>query len=119
MLDAQRFDSDVERHAERGESGQEIQFAVAGAHAGQYHGRGTRVQRHGRRAWHVPQPPRQRYSWEDEDEADDTLDDAETLEPPRPYDVPVLWHRQDPPTGVVLPFRPRPAPARDEGNTPP
>lgn len=66
-----------------------------------------------------PQPPRQRYSWEDEDEADDALDDTETLEPPRPHDVPVLWHRQDPPTGVVLPFRPRPTAPRDEGPTSP
>ena len=62
-----------------------------------------------------PLPPRQRYSWEDEDEAGDPTDDAATLEPPRPEDVPVLWHRQDPPTAVVLPFRPRPTPGRDEG----
>jgi membrane associated rhomboid family serine protease len=66
-----------------------------------------------------PQPPRQRYSWEDEEEALDPLDDGETLEPPRPGEVPVLWHRQDPPTGVVLPFRPRPAPGRDDGASPP
>ena len=66
-----------------------------------------------------PQPPRPRYSWEDEDEAAGPPDDADTLEPPRPQDVPVLWHRQETPTGVVLPFRPRPAPGRDEGaNTP-
>lgn len=66
-----------------------------------------------------PQPPRQRYSWEDEDETADPLDDEATLEPPRPLDVPVLWHRQDPPMGVVLPFRPRPPQPRDDGPNPP
>ena len=66
-----------------------------------------------------PQPPRQRYSWEDEEEAGDPLDDTDTLEPPRPPDVPVLWQRQDPPRGVVLPFRPRPLPGRDDGTSPP
>ncbi|PZO09299.1 MAG: rhomboid family intramembrane serine protease [Lysobacteraceae bacterium] len=68
-----------------------------------------------------PQPPRQRYSWEDEDDSADPLDDADVLEPPRPHDVPVLWHRQDPPTAVVLPFRPRTGRDRDAtgGTTPP
>lgn len=61
-----------------------------------------------------PQPPRPRYSWDDEDQSQDSLDDDGALEPPRPADVPVLWHRQDPPVGVVLPFRPRPTLARDE-----
>ncbi len=66
-----------------------------------------------------PQPPRQRYSWEDEEDAGDPLDDTDTLEPPRPPEVPVLWQRQDPPRGVVLPFRPRPLPGRDDGTSPP
>lgn len=35
-------------------------------------------------------PPRKRYSWEDEEEE---ADGADELEPPRPDDVPVLWHR--------------------------
>ena len=50
-----------------------------------------------------PEPPRRRYSWEDEPEV---LPD-DTLEPPAPSDVPVLWHRAEPreERGVVLPFR--------------
>ena len=50
-----------------------------------------------------PPPPRRRYSWEDEPEV---LPD-ETLEPPAPDTVPVLWNRPDPreERGVVLPFR--------------
>ena len=49
-----------------------------------------------------PAPPRRRYSWEDEEEA---VPD-ETLEPPAPHDVPVLWQRPAPdPERVVLPFR--------------
>jgi hypothetical protein len=50
-----------------------------------------------------PEPPRRRYSWEDESEP---LPD-DTLEPPAPQDVPVLWHRPPAPEerGVVLPFR--------------
>jgi hypothetical protein len=51
-------------------------------------------------------PPRPRYSWEDEPE--EPAPDPE-LEPPSPDDVPVLWQRPEPPTGVVLPFRPRDA----------
>ena len=53
-----------------------------------------------------PAPPRRRYSWEDEEEAG-ADPEAASLEPPRPDHVPVLWHRADPPTGVVLPFRRR------------
>jgi membrane associated rhomboid family serine protease len=37
-----------------------------------------------------PTPPRKRYDWEDEDEADLVAVDDE-LEPPPPADVPVLW----------------------------
>ena len=50
-----------------------------------------------------PPPPRRRYSWEDEPEV---LPD-DTLEPPAPDSVPVLWNRPDPreERGVVLPFR--------------
>jgi membrane associated rhomboid family serine protease len=50
-----------------------------------------------------PPPPRQRYSWEDEPER---LPD-QTLEPPAPDSVPVLWQRPevDDERGVVLPFR--------------
>ena len=51
-----------------------------------------------------PLPPRKRYSWELEDEADS--DDAE-LELPKPDDVPVLWHRPSEERGVVLPFERR------------
>jgi len=36
-----------------------------------------------------PLPPRKRYSWEDEEESAEALDDE--LEPPVPRDVPVLW----------------------------
>ena len=53
-----------------------------------------------------PAPPRKRYSWEDEEEAEDLAGDAEN-EPPRPDDVPVLWHRPPPTVGKVLPFRRR------------
>lgn len=52
-----------------------------------------------------PTPPRKRYSWEDEEESMEPVDDV--LEPPPPNDVPVLWHRPDPERGVVLQFRPR------------
>jgi membrane associated rhomboid family serine protease len=51
-----------------------------------------------------PAPPRRRYSWEEEEEA--AAEDAEH-EPPRPDQVPVLWHRPPPTTGKVLPFRRR------------
>ncbi len=36
-----------------------------------------------------PLPPRKRYSWDDEDDNLEPID--EELEPPRPADVPVLW----------------------------
>jgi membrane associated rhomboid family serine protease len=53
-----------------------------------------------------PSPPRKRYSWEDEDE--EPLPDDE-LEPPRPQDVPVLWHPAEAPArGAVVPFARRP-----------
>jgi membrane associated rhomboid family serine protease len=55
-----------------------------------------------------PSPPRKRYSWEDEAEAEPINDE---LEPPSPQQVPVLWQRvmpdDDPRRGVVLPFRSR------------
>ena len=54
-----------------------------------------------------PDPPRVRYSWEDEGGDDAGAADPE-LEPPPPADVPVLWHRAPPePAGTVLAFRPR------------
>lgn len=51
-----------------------------------------------------PAPPRPVYSW-DEEADDESNEDAETLEPPRPQDVPVLWHRASHDEPVVLPFR--------------
>jgi membrane associated rhomboid family serine protease len=52
-----------------------------------------------------PLPPRRRYSWEDEPEEDLQW---EEVEPARPNDVPILWHRPErPPGGAVLPFRRR------------
>ena len=67
-----------------------------------------------------PQPPRQRYSWEDEEEAADPLDETDTLEPPRPPTCPCCGTGRTRRTGVVLPFRPRPRPAagRDDGANP-
>jgi hypothetical protein len=60
-----------------------------------------------------PKPPRKRYSWEDEDEADEV--DAE-LELPRPEAVPVLWRREgtESETGRVIAF---PRRIRDEDGT--
>lgn len=49
-----------------------------------------------------PPPPRRRYSWEDDPEPEER--EADVLEPPRPDDVPVLWHRPEERRGVVLPF---------------
>ena len=50
-------------------------------------------------------PPRRRYSWEDEPEENV---DWEEIEPARPNEVPILWHRPErPPGGAVLPFRRR------------
>ena len=57
--------------------------------------------------WHRadPMPPRRRYSWEDTPEEDVQW---EEIEPARPDDVPILWHRPErPPRGAVLPFRRR------------
>jgi len=53
-----------------------------------------------------PLPPRKRYSWEDEE--DEIAPDADPLEPARPDEVPVLWHRPEASRGAVLPFRRRP-----------
>jgi membrane associated rhomboid family serine protease len=40
-----------------------------------------------------PRPPRKRYSWEDEEEAEAAAArDDDEFEPPRPDEVPVLWH---------------------------
>jgi membrane associated rhomboid family serine protease len=40
-----------------------------------------------------PRPARKRYSWEDEeDEEEQAAAGDDELEPPRPTDVPVLWH---------------------------
>lgn len=51
-----------------------------------------------------PAPPRKVYSWEEE--SDDTVaEEEEGLEPPRPNDVPILWHRPENNDPVVLPFR--------------
>ncbi|MGY0557566.1 rhomboid family intramembrane serine protease [Lysobacter sp. A421] len=58
-----------------------------------------------------PQPPRKKYSWDLEEEqaaAEALRDQRDSLEPPSPDDVPVLWHRpEDDQRGVVLPFRRR------------
>lgn len=62
-----------------------------------------------------PRPPRQRYSWEIEEEqalADPALD--ESLEQRAAGDVPVLWQRPGQQYGVVLPFR-RPDTSAGEG----
>ena len=57
-----------------------------------------------------PQPPRKRYSWEDEDDSvtpiHDELERA-GLEPTSPRDVPVLWQRPGETRGTVLRFPPR------------
>ncbi|MEO8002846.1 MAG: rhomboid family intramembrane serine protease [Arenimonas sp.] len=53
-----------------------------------------------------PAPPRRIYSWEEEEAEEVVVDeDAETFEPPRPQEVPVLWHRQRNDEPVVLLFR--------------
>ncbi|MBB1088644.1 rhomboid family intramembrane serine protease [Lysobacter sp. SG-8] len=54
-----------------------------------------------------PQPPRKRYSWEDEDELDPVAEsDRREFEPEGPRDVPVIWQRPTPADerGKVLPF---------------
>ena len=62
-----------------------------------------------------PAPPRKRYSWDDEEDAmplESALQaqERDSLEPPPPTQVPVLWHRDAAGTarGTVIPFRPRP-----------
>jgi membrane associated rhomboid family serine protease len=52
-----------------------------------------------------PAPPRPVYSWDEEVDEESANDDSETLEPPRPQNVPVLWHRADRNESVVLVFR--------------
>jgi membrane associated rhomboid family serine protease len=53
------------------------------------------------------QAPKRLYSWDIEEDAADAEAPAE-LEPPRPQDVPVLWHRHTPGTGhKVIVFRRR------------
>jgi membrane associated rhomboid family serine protease len=59
-----------------------------------------------------PPPPRRLYSWEIEEQQAEALAeakaiDADTFEPDRPRDVPVLWVRpeRDDGRGAVLPFR--------------
>lgn len=57
-----------------------------------------------------PLPPRKRYSWEDEEDLLATeAAERDTLEPPSPTDVPILWQRAAPRRdgGVVLEFPPR------------
>lgn len=64
-----------------------------------------------------PPPPRKRYSWEDEEDEAEPIDDE--LEPPSPQDVPLLWQgpmsataRDDSGRGQVIDFpaarQPRP-----------
>lgn len=57
-----------------------------------------------------PQTPRKRYSWEVEDDDARAVSARDTLEPPSPEDVPVLWRRDagDGKPGNVLPFPERP-----------
>lgn len=59
-----------------------------------------------------PQPPRRKYSWELEEEeaAREAAQARDSLEPPSPHEVPVLWQRPpdaDGDRGTVLPFRRR------------
>lgn len=59
-----------------------------------------------------PQPPRQRYSWELEEEraaqaAAAAAAERDQFEVAAPADVPVLWQRPQPERGAVLPFPPR------------
>jgi len=63
-----------------------------------------------------PEPPRKRYSWEDEpEEAADP--DVDVLEPPSPDEVPVIWQRPLRVRGVVVPFRRREAGGNDDSVT--
>ncbi|WRL52515.1 rhomboid family intramembrane serine protease [Luteimonas sp. R10] len=59
-----------------------------------------------------PQAPRRRYSWEDEDDPETGAHD-DTLEPPPPREVPVLWRREPEPRGTVLKFPDRRANANE------
>ncbi len=55
-----------------------------------------------------PVPPRRKYSWELEEEAERAAQaESDAFEPGRPRDVPVLWRREATPDerGVILPFR--------------
>ncbi len=52
-----------------------------------------------------PAPPRPVYSWEAEEAEVERDTDLESLEPPRPQQVPVLWHRPSQADPVILPFR--------------
>lgn len=65
-----------------------------------------------------PQPPRRRYSWELEEEAEAAAAEAaradrDTLEPPAPREVPVLWRREPEARGTVLPMFPPPRGPRE------
>ena len=53
-----------------------------------------------------PALPKRKYSWELEEElaAQQAAGERDTFEPPSPREVPVLWHRDDAPRGVVLRF---------------
>ena len=51
-----------------------------------------------------PRPPRRRYSWELEEEAQ-TAGDGDMFEPPRPPQVPVLWQRPGSAGTTVVPLR--------------
>ena len=59
-----------------------------------------------------PEPPRKRYSWEiEEEKAQRSAGERDSLEPPSPDEVPVLWHRDggdEDPRGKVVAFPPRP-----------
>lgn len=61
-----------------------------------------------------PEPPRKRYSWEDEDDEPAPGEEDGEFGLPRPDEVPVLWERPEEPRGVVLPFRPRQPPESDK-----
>ncbi len=52
-----------------------------------------------------PAPPRKVYSWEEEEDEEALDPDEASLEPPRPQDVPILWHRPTQSGTVVLQFR--------------
>lgn len=53
-----------------------------------------------------PVLPRRKYSWEIEEElaAQQAAHERDMFEPPSPNEVPVLWHRDDAPRGIVLRF---------------